>query len=591
MRRSIAQLRAWSLAGIVCLYVVWQVYVMVLYHSTVPRELVVPRLLPATMSDLWGEYKKTKVPERKVVVEHDLEQRRNQYFGDEYDDKRKSLVTSSNKVHNNPLPHRIKQSKYFPQYNHPQSNQTRGYFFLHVGPAKTGTTTLQQGLVSVNDTLWQADCLLYHYLQEAPRAWQSFFTSGACRQAVSRVYHHHNVTNVTNVRARWVNERCVRPLVHNLRQTKRQYPTNNDRPLSFFYSNEDLSTGLKYDPWDFAALQAVLRQALNLELVVVVSYRRYVDWLYSVHQHQARWTGRKPAWNAWPGISPKRRLKKPIDPTAGRVLPFVETALQYATGLNNHLEEVTSSTTTNVTGRHKLFPFYAVHQILEGISDDVPVRVLDLHANEQHPTLEFVCHVLPPSVATHTCRKLQAQVKGGKSNHSNKRLNAATSHDPAEGPTLTQYDHVVVAAYVAGRLTVPTHLTRRQADLWARYWHEHHLMTDWSAWICATEEDVKALKQWIWQHEEKVRRNLQRRLPATHAGTDSTMTSTKGRLLAPLDHSKWEATWDALVPKWCLVDAQAVLANATFDPLWKLLNNPSTPLWPPDAGLEAEIDL
>ena len=88
---------------------------MVLYHATVPRELVVPRLLPATMSDLWGEYKKTKVPERKVVVEHDLEQRRNQYFGDEYDDKRKSLVTSSNKVHNNPLPHRIKQSKYFPQ--------------------------------------------------------------------------------------------------------------------------------------------------------------------------------------------------------------------------------------------------------------------------------------------------------------------------------------------------------------------------------------------------------------------------------------------------------------------------------------------
>jgi hypothetical protein len=431
-------------------------------------------------------------------------------------------------------------------HNNQELSQT-AYFFLHVGPAKTGTTTLQQGLVKLNDTLWREDRLVYHYLSEAPKELLLAMTQPSCRKEVASTYRNYTVTNERI-------PQCLESLVGYVKHLQARFQSDSEKPISFLYSNEDLSTGTKQPSWDFSSLQIAFRRLLNLQLVVVVSYRRYTDWLFSTHQHNARWTGRKPAWRAWPGTTGRRQVR---DPIAGRVLPFVETALQFAPQ----------------AGRHRLFPFFYVDQILAGIPRTIPVRIFDLHAHENHPTAHFLCRVLSYNVTPYSCQ-LASSDAGTRVG----RLNTAggsgsVAQDAGAGPTLIQYDLLVVAAKEAGRLGVQsTGLTRRQAGLWARYWHQTVLNgTDWPSWICPNTTQLEALANFAWTYEENMRMDDQS-VMRYHSPQE---------LLPPLDRVSWKSSWDAMVPQWCLINTTAVLGNVTWGPLWELLNDPALPSTPP----------
>lgn len=441
-----------------------------------------------------------------------------------------------------PLERMERPDKHYPLPSPTTSNKNQtSYFVLHVGPPKTATTTLQYGLEQqhLNGTLFSHDGVLYDFLDTPTGPWMNQVRKRQCHQKLRALRQQFPDSTVDDWRQALP---CWQKMVHYLQQHIRHYNVR-----SWLYSNENFAIGSllhersEQQQLDWQALQQTLA-AMNIHFIVVITYRRYGEWLYSCHRHVHKYTGRKPAWSLWPD-DPKALAER-----KGMVLPFVETALA-------HVHD---------TGQSIFFPFEYVDQILQRLPNTIDVRILNLHDKDNNkndrqksPMTRLLCDVLgDDKIAPNACAASQAA--DVKDETTAMRLNSAAQeeNDP-QRPTISNYDRIIVDAYLAGKLPNVI-LTRREAGLWARQWHQNVLyQRELDLPLqCPETDKMEALWEIILQKEVEMSRILQNHVPA--------------RVL--------RQEFDNLVayPRTCLVNTTVILQNTTWNALWDLLNDPAT---------------
>ena len=119
------------------------------------------------------------------------------------------------------------------------------------------------------------------------------------------------------------------------------------------------------------------------------------------------------------------------------------------------------------------------------------------------------------------------------------------------------WNRIIVDAYLSGMLSDML-LTRREAGLWARDWHQSALQeTERNLPMeCSPQSEVEALWKLTLAKEMEMGQLMQ------HATATQQLKQEFDQLVA--------------YPRMCLVNTTAILRNTTWDALWDLLNNPST---------------
>jgi hypothetical protein len=144
------------------------------------------------------------------------------------------------------------------------------YFVLHVSPPKSATTTLQLELQNLSHVLQEHDNVLTFLLHKNPFHSLQHYT----RTATSSWNKH---------------ERHRRLLIM-------QQGTNYDTPWIAWYSGNHFSErfkcivysnevfGIRWaKPTDWSSLAETLAST-NMKLIVIITYRRYYEWLLSIKQ-------------------------------------------------------------------------------------------------------------------------------------------------------------------------------------------------------------------------------------------------------------------------------------------------------------------
>jgi len=254
----------------------------------------------------------------------------------------------------------------------PTDNKKKPYFVLHIGPSKTGTTTLQKESIRLQEYLEQDNNVyLGRYASRSarqPARMAELLSNDGCLQEVSKLFNGNSSSTII--------PKCWKERTYRIRE----YNTNHTNIIvsDEHYSYERQLAHVCNDPQYWSTL----RQALFVDwnLIVVVTYRRYAEWILSVAKEvnqklchnpshpSAQWDGQR-CWSLW------QLIETYLDTTGGDAFSYMNvdtTSLAYA---------------------------------------DVPVRILNLHASSSLMTTLY-CDVIRNS--PNTCRKLQENATTNK---------------------------------------------------------------------------------------------------------------------------------------------------------------------------------
>jgi len=205
------------------------------------------------------------------------------------------------------------------------------------------------------------------------------------------------------------------------------------------YSAEGFGIGFAR-PTDWISLRETLA-SVDIELVVVITYRRDWEWLLSSQQHAEKWTGAKQFLTQWP------KQGKQAEP----MLPM---ALNFTPGKSNW------------------FPFRYTDFMLSMIAPHVPhTKILNLY-EDKSVVSTLLCDVLPNT--PETCRySLEKDAKRLVDLRANTQ---GSFRDKSKGQmqTITSYDAIVMEGARMG-LVNTTLITRRDAGLECRRFHQQVL--------------------------------------------------------------------------------------------------------------------
>lgn len=277
-----------------------------------------------------------------------------------------SLLTKSYQQHGDNVIFATNSTRSFTEV----SKNGKPYFILHIGPSKTGTTTLQKDSAEFQDIL---DLDRYVYLgRYAPRSLRqpakigALFANDDCFRQVKAVVQRVGTDSGTSSWPEcWINR---------TRTLNECYWARNS---SIIISDEQLSyerhlTSMCNDPWYLPTLKSALFQ--NWNVLVVATYRRYAEWLLSVSKEvnqkvchnpdrpEGQWNGSK-CWSLWQLVNTYRST------TTGDAFSYMNL-----------------DATLPAWQRH-----------------GIPVQILDLHDGPSLTT-SFYCTVIPNAQAT--CRHL-----------------------------------------------------------------------------------------------------------------------------------------------------------------------------------------
>ena len=251
----------------------------------------------------------------------------------------------------------------------------RPFLILHIGPPKTATTTLQKELIKLekSQVLMQDN---YHYAMsefgEKYAGVLKLFDSN-CHRELGSIRKSHNVTDGQNVTNVLRNVPCWKEVLHDLHQ----YRQNN---TNLIFSSEVVSTQsltmkrpwFKYGPFaDWPLIRSTISK--DWQIIIVLGYRRYVDWLPSAKQQFERWMPNKPKMITWPQY--RGKAIEPIFPNfaSPKFVPGPGTEIGYRD------TEILLQMITNHA--------------------ELPIKILNMHSNETIRT-EFVCNILPMAATT-----------------------------------------------------------------------------------------------------------------------------------------------------------------------------------------------
>lgn len=306
---------------------------------------------------------------------------------------------------------------------------SKPYFILHVGPPKTGTTTIQCGLEHRSAELAKEDS--YYYIGK--RCGNGNKTMGNGEEGLSG---HHLIMGLNNVNP---NSRGIEKLKKRMAFHLSQQSGSGHKNHHMIYSLEAMSNHLenRTETWD---LFLSLFEGWNVQ--IVVSYRYYFDWIRSMYFQQH--IGKKYT-DEWPP-HPQQ-----IQPQKGKVIPSFQAYLQY------HLqrwEEGTPSNDGYSFGQH--LSLYALEYFSEHFSN---VRVFDLHKREEsfaHDKIlapsddlltRFVCEMLPHADAM--CQRLVNEQRQLQQTQSSKTTTTTSNQKLRESHSFDA-DRLAVAAYEEG---------------------------------------------------------------------------------------------------------------------------------------------
>lgn len=316
----------------------------------------------------------------------------------------------------------------------------KSYFILHVGPPKTATTTIQQELENFSKILKDKDRVLYFPTGRNQTKLIRTLSDSNCHAKLKRVREMHEQKNSTQketIKA-LTKLTCWKPfLMENKKYRSKSNKHSNAAPLSFMYSAEGYGIGWAR-PTDWVSLRETLRY-MNIELVVVITYRPYYEWLLSSKEHAEKWTGAKAQITEWPG-------------KGGQVIkPFLPMALNMT------------------SGKSFWFPFKYTDQMISMIAPHVPhTKLLNLH-EEKSVLSSFLCDVLPNT--PETCRySLKKDAKQKNEFRANTRDHFRKERK-GRMETITGYDQIAVEAFKQ-KLIDPNSIKRRMAGLKCRNFHQ-----------------------------------------------------------------------------------------------------------------------
>jgi hypothetical protein len=362
--------------------------------------------------------------------------------------------------------------------NQNQNNQTV-LFFVHIGPPKTGTTTLQAYMTQYQHDLWQQDRIRYlgkyihpsskkHKKDNPDNPVQEMLQFVKCltKQEQKQQQQKQQRMMQTNATVNNADETTIdisataNPCGNfsSILASMEENVINNNaansatttiQPNAYFISEEHLafSRSLIHYPRVLQRLQQAVRTPQpqpQLQLHVVITYRRPLHWLPSARK-QVNLRSQK--YNRWKGEIP----------------PLFPTALQ-----NLELD--------GGAGRHQYYPTpWELRRIVEQY--DIPYSIYNVHHDDdnnnnnntqqqQTSMLEtWMCDILS---AHNLCQQLLQQRKNNNNNnHSSsstqqqeqeKKLNALPQRN-----TDLLYDEIVSAARARGLLLLGAHIQRKQA--------------------------------------------------------------------------------------------------------------------------------
>jgi hypothetical protein len=262
-----------------------------------------------------------------------------------------TMASAAAALHNNNKPSS-------PSHN----NNNKPYLIYHIGPPKTGTTTIQDTLRSFRNTTLLQDNIVY----DDPAVNATLIDllldlalNNDCHKQLATMHQENNNSTI---------KKDVREIPYCWRKqtaSLRHYRAQNK---SILVSAEPIS----YRKLGFANRWGLLAKLLQDEwnVIILIGYRRYYEWITSAKEHQQKWRKEKRQLNIWNGV----RLK-PLHPK------FTKPKLPKGVGPNQ-------------------IPFYFTDTVIKAWSENT-IRIVNLNDEKSLPST-FVCDVLPH--AKHTCQ-------------------------------------------------------------------------------------------------------------------------------------------------------------------------------------------
>jgi hypothetical protein len=348
------------------------------------------------------------------------------------------------------------------------ANASLPYFVIHMGPPKTATSTLQLELTERRHRkllaadnyqylgAFMKDGKLMHHTtyssSNATTAIKQAMTDLECQAAV----HKARKTNAAMTGNTSVYPHCWQHFLSALDEFEGQNILLSQEIMSFRLIPTDAGPA----PVDWVALKQALSGRWNL--LVVVAYRRLIEWLPSAKQQNERWNALKPAMNNWPKYG--NRPGKPIPP----MFPAVLHHLSFVDGSQRRPKWLLQN--------NRIFRYLYVTNVIDLLNaNDVPFQILNLHEPETL-LVTFFCHVLP-GAETNCNVSRQLAVDGVSEKRANREQSVA-------------YDILATAAAKQG-LVDRRVWTRHTVALAAREYHERALNGTQFVLSCPTDHELE----------------------------------------------------------------------------------------------------
>ena len=246
---------------------------------------------------------------------------------------------------------------------------SKPYMIIHVGPAKTGTTTLQLALSKLEEEgILNSDH--YKYVKTGVLG---AVMDHKCHLQLVQVREHYNGTDANDLGGVLRRVECWKTALDQLEPHKNNHTNliGSSEPWSFTLSTvHTKATGKQMVDWE--SIYLTLSQDWNI--IVVFGYRRVPEWTASRHQQRYRWKPLKPNMNAWPT---KRNGPVTIKPLKLPTTPHELKRCRYSDSLKGEMER----------------------------QPRLSYAILNMHRTDQNFVNAFVCDILPN--APNTCQYVE----------------------------------------------------------------------------------------------------------------------------------------------------------------------------------------
>lgn len=258
------------------------------------------------------------------------------------------------------------ESNIISDMNYANNKRDKPYLVVHVGPPKTGTSTLQAAFRSMSmQGILAQDIFTYN------KNIISKIMDRGCHQQLAEQRKIHNETNNDAILLdRLQNVKCWNKTLEILEPFRKSKTNIMYSYEAFSFHSNRISTERGYSMVDWLSLHLTLCKDWNF--VFVFSYRRYPEWIFSAYKQINRWTNSKPRMNKWPGMGGKRLQS--VDPLPSSRKTMLSIPYRYANSLKQEMQ------------RHP----------------EISTVVFNMHL-EQGLASTFFCDILPN--APHSCQR------------------------------------------------------------------------------------------------------------------------------------------------------------------------------------------